>query len=257
MKRLTSLLSVCLLLAFMAPNAQAAKEQICNNTRGQSTGSFYVSAWTQQFSGWHCRTWDRSSWRQMDYFWVNVKQDNTSNSSGYDAGVGRNQPTGKRVNDMLKNSDLNKQMGYRVAITIDNIDSNAYWWVGPKTIISSTSSYSGLDGEYECYIVDSSNLDRKTLARRLGGMTWRGSTGMNGSRYHHYTKKLGQINQVWSIRNAYRRSGPQSINKIQKAWKDFGLVPGQHYNLGWKINVETSGKIEGAFGFTYLSLPWL
>ncbi|MEL7088237.1 MAG: hypothetical protein AAGL98_07310, partial [Planctomycetota bacterium] len=231
-------------------------EQICNSTESRVYGDYFISAWTQNYNGWHCRTWDGNGRDQVYYFWINMQQNTASGSSGYDAGIGKNEYGGTRLTRMDDNDRINRGMYYK----FDNglrPRSGGYWWMGPKTVISTTQYYSGLDGQYECYLVDNSNLAPDDIVSKLG-LQYVSEGNYDGSLYKHYKVKLNQINQVWSIRQNYRNEGWSSVNWIQRQWVLSRLVPRNAYNLGWKINIETAGKMASGSncGFSYLNLPY-
>ena len=238
----------------VAPDAAATQGQICNNTNSRVYAKHFISAWTQNFNGWHCRTWDGNDNNKVWYLWVNFEQKNTSKSSGYDAGIGRNVSAGTKVSRLQKDDRINRGMYFKAQPKLTT-NNGGYWWMGPKTIISSTQYYSGLDGQYECYVVDNSNYSQADLVKELG-LKWKSNGRYDGSNYNHYYKSLGKINQVWSIRDNYRNEGWSSCNWIQNQWQASGLVPGHYYNLGWKINFESAGKVKGEIGFTNLNMPW-
>ena len=133
---------------------------------------------------------------------------------------------------------------------------SAYWWMGPKTIISEEPYYIGLDEQYECYVVDNCNLSPGDLADRLG-LNYNSETEHDGAVYKHYTVRFGNINQVWSIRQSYRSGGWSATNWIQREWYLRGMVPWWYHNLGWKVNIETAGGFNAGSncGFYDLSLP--
>jgi hypothetical protein len=107
------------------------------------------------------------------------------------------------------------------------VTGSGYWWSGYKTIISSSEYYSGLDNQYECYIVETSSLGPSSLVTRLGYLTYRSEATYDGSVYKHYTGVIPgtKINQVWSIRQKYRDKGWCSVGYIQKHWRSNSYVP--------------------------------
>ena len=239
------------------PPVHAAAGQDCSTYDAYVEGDYYISAWNQNFAGWQCRTWDVNDDGSLAYLWINLEQTTDSGSSGYDAGVGRNvgaRGPGVQLGSMQDESYLGLGVGYAT----DNglvTRSGGGWYVGPKTIISSTEYYSGLDDQYECYIIDNASKDPDDFAEDFG-LDYVSEGIYSGATYKHYERRLGNINQVFSIRQDYRTGGDLAVNEVQRQWVEDGLVPSDHYNLGWKVNVETEGLIEGEIGFYDLDLPW-
>ena len=266
MKRFYTLAAVAALCTLAVP-ASAAKVQKTNDTRGYYLGNHHLTAWILNFDyskGSFTRTWDgNASQNTIDYLWINIRHQHLNNTYvGFDAGVGRAIGTGTKVadlssyNDQYKSPKINRGVNLKFTNNMQAIQ-DAYWYMGPKTIISSTSSYSGLDNQYECYIIENASISNSELIRRLG-LKYRSEGTYDGSVYKHYTKKLGKIFQVWSLRQSRRNEGWTSVNWIQRQWYEGGLVPWNYYNLGWKANVETAGgwKDGSNMGFSNLNLPW-
>ena len=224
------------LVAAPAPVASAAQD--CSSTDQYYVNNHRISAWSERFNGWQCRTWDNSA----SWLWINLGQ----NSGAYDAGIGKN-TGGKRVDSQAVG------IGTYVKMTV-NVSGSGHYWAGPKTIISSTQNYSGLVGENECYIVDKAKWSPQDLAN-WANLTYRGQGTYDGSVYKHYTVNYQGINQIWSIRQNYRSEGWTSVGYILRDWRRLGLCA-NNYNLGWKMNVETNGQVNGEIGFSHLSLPW-
>ena len=250
----------------LAPaTASAAWYQKTNNTSGWVTGQYRVSAWISGFNygqGYHTLTWETSNGgKNLDYLWINLQHSKQNRFVGFDAGVGRNVGTGKKVND-IKNQ--NKQVKYKFTNNI-KLESGAFWLQGPKTIIYYRNRWDAakdLDRQYECYIVDSTSLGRGGLVKKYG-LSYKNRSWHNGAWYYHYRRTLksgnNNIYQVFSIRAKNRNQGTVNVNQIMKKWVDLGLVPGEFYNLGWKVNVETDGGLKNGSncGFSNLSLPWI
>ena len=204
-------------------------------------GRDQISAWTEDFAGTFTRSWVPGPHGVQS---LTLTLDQTA--GGLDAGVGRSVYPGRRVDGQ----SIETGVAYRANV---DLTGEGYWWLGPKTVISSTPTYTTLDGEYECYIVDDAKLSPADLAARIGA-TERGSGIYSGSVYRHYTVRWREINQVWSIRQDYRREGFTSVGYIQADWRKLGLVPNDH-NLGWKLNIETNGANRGSVTFDKLTLP--
>lgn len=260
-------MTLALLVPFLIGASEvSAQTSRTNDTNGYVFGNYFISAWE---TGWDyskgsfTRTWDGNTGNdELWYLWMNLDHARTNNYVGFDAGVGRNIASGTQVsdlssyNDSYKSPKIGRGVYYRFTDNLSPL-GDAYWWMGPKTIISESPYYQGLDYQYECYVVDNANISPQQLVNRLG-LQYVSEGNYNGSVYKHYRVNLGLIRQVWSIRQNYRSEGWSSANWIQRQWYLDGLVPWNYYNLGWKINVETAGAYgQGSnCGFSYLSLPW-
>jgi hypothetical protein len=222
-----------------APLAHALAS--CGNTNQIIVNNHRISAWKLNYSGTKdCRYYDNTaSWMEVDL---------AMTGGGYDAGIGKNIASGKKCDSMAIG------IGVQATMVITTPSGGGHWWAGPKTIISSTASYSGLTGQYECYIIEKAEKTPSQLVSYMGG-TYRGEGTFDGSVYKHYTVVYEGINQIWSIRQNYRNGGWTSVGYIQKQWRTLGLVP-NWYNLGWKYNVEFNGANTGKIKFQSLSLPY-
>ena len=100
------------------------------------------------------------------------------------------------------------------------------------------------------------DLARVSLPAEDFGPEYASEGTYSGAVYKHYERRLGNINQVFSTRQVYRTGGELPVNEVQRQWVEDDPVPGDRYNLGWKVNVETEGLIEGEIGFYDLDLPW-
>lgn len=267
MKRLLYLGASLALLLSLGGTAEAQKVQKTNDTKGYTYGNYYLSAWRLNFNynkGSFTRTWDGNrNNNRLDYLWINIRHQHINGTYvGFDAGAGRNAPTGVKVadlssyNNQYKSPKINRGVGFKWTSRMQPI-KDAYWYMGPKTIISSTKSYSGLDNQYECYIIENNSLGNANFVKELG-LKYDSQGTYDGSVYKHYRKRLGKIYQVWSIRQKRRNQGWTSVNWIQRQWYLRGLVPWNYYNLGWKVNVETAGgwKNGSNMGFSNLNLPF-
>ena len=260
-------LALTLGLVAATPVAAEAATQKTNDTNGYDAGRYFISAWV---SGWDynrgsfTRTWQTSNnGNNLDYLWLNFNQNANPNYVGFDAGAGWNTYGGTKVNRLIdtNKNEVNQGVYYKFQHTI-SAQGSGFWIQGPKTIISSTQYYSGLDRQYECYIVDSANISSDEIVRRYG-LNSQGESKHGGKVYKHYTRTLqagnDTIYQVFSIRQGYRgnrSTGWTSTNWIMRQWQRRGMVPGHYYNLGWKVNLETDGNFNASnCGWSYLSLP--
>ena len=213
--------------------------------------------------------------KKFNWFWFSYFQNKPG--AGFDVGVGKITAS-KRVSDLSTNIEAWQAPGYNRTLDftfVDNLNpttAGSFWWMGPKTIIYSLPNWldkdvpdqDRLDGEYECYIVNNSSDTRQKLVKRLG-LKFRRSVKYNGDRYYHYTVKhvfTGSdgkprtINQIWTIKGVFTNEDSVPVNQIQGDWMTNGLVPWNYYNLGWKMNLETSGKFADGYGmFVDLALP--
>ena len=217
----------------------AAEKNNCG-TNGLNVKDFRLSAWKSgNFGGSACRKYNENSGSWM---WLTLKV----NAGGYDAGIARRGGS-KRVDSISTNKHMHAK------VKLNNIGGGEHYWVGPKVAISKTSSYQGLDGNHECYIIDKSDRGPSAFVS-WAGLTYKGQSSHNGSTYKHYTRKFGKINQVFSIRQNYRNGGWTHVGAILKKWRDLGIVP-NNYAFQWKYNVETSNRIYGGIGISDVRAP--
>ena len=259
------------------------------NAAGGQSSDHYLSTWVSydwsEPEGGSYITWGEGTDpdNNFDWLWFNYYQE--SSFEGMDIGVGRTSTTALAPHVWeLSTEDYNgyQSPGYNQTLDFTfkeslNPDQFATWWMGPKTIVYSQPEWNlkqnpGLGGEYECYIVNASNLTHQELAERFG-LNRVGGEFFGQHYYHHYVTTRdsevegGRINQIWTIREQYSTDGPTGItkdsvpvNQIQGAWMQMGLVPYNFYNLGWKINIEFAGHFPAGsnpgFGlFTDIRLP--
>jgi len=227
---------------------------------------------------------------QLRFSYVQKKPD-----VGFDVGAGRITGT-KTVADLSTEGHngwtspaLDRTLRFKFTDKLHPVDDGlpterkAYWWMGPKVIIYSQQAWDAkavpdsdrLGGEYECYIVVDSNLTRDELRQRANLQyvgQGRFGTGASKDIYHHYVTSLpftgtdgqpNQVNQVWTIKDTYSQKVEVPVNRIQRDWMtkfrpntQTPLVPWNFYNLGWKVNLETSGLFStGSAGWEGLRLP--
>ncbi|MEM8865334.1 MAG: hypothetical protein AAGF31_07260 [Planctomycetota bacterium] len=272
MKNLAAIFSLvaCVGIALAMPATSCAQaKKLADDTSSQFVGEYFLPAWTRNWDfdkGSFVRTWDvetdpESGGEKPSYLWINLHHEPVEDYVGFDAGVGWYVEVGTPVeelsthNDQTQSPRINEGVYYKFIGNLLPI-ADGYWWMGPKTCITKQKSWETLDDNYECYLVDNSNLKPEDLVKKLG-LEYVSEGEYDGSTYKHYKVELGKIHQVWSIRQEYRNEGWSSVNWIQRQWMLDGLVPGDHYNLGWKANLETArGFAEGSnCGFTSLKLP--
>ena len=232
-----------LVLGLVAMSTAAAGETTreCDSTASRFVGGCHLSAWEEGFEGSFCREWTTGDDGQLASLKVTLDQA----AGAFDVGVGRGVPS-KRAGQM----PIGHGLSYRAAVALVG---DGYWWSGPKTILSTTPDYTGLDDQYECYIVEQASITPDELVAKIGA-TYRGEGTYDGAVYKHFTVRYREINQVWSIRQTYRTGGWCSVGYVQADWLKLSLVP-DVFNLGWKANLETNGENRGEAVFGTLSLP--
>ena len=259
---------------------QQSLEELQNSYSPVSENHFMATWVSQGFSiakGGSWINWGEGSnpENKFNWFWFSYFQNKPE--TGFDVGVGRITES-KKVSDLSTNSEAWQAPGYNRTLDFTFVDNlkpttaGSFWWMGPKTIIYSLPNWldkdvpnaDRLDGEFECYIINNSSDTRRKLVNRLGLKFWR-SDSYGTDLYHHYTVKhtfTGSdglprtINQVWTIKDVFTNTDSVPVNQIQGDWMTDGLVPWNYYNLGWKINLETSGKFANGNGmFVDLALP--
>lgn len=225
-------------------------------------------------NGFVVMDWDSGNNPQNEFSYVWFGYSQNKNDAGFDIGVTRNtQP--KRVADLSTENygenrwsspALDRVVKYRFEEQLNPVDNvplhqKGFWWMGPKTLVYSYAAYfdkpghedDRLHGEYENYIVTDSNLSRDELAERTN-LTYRGNTHFpNGDLYHHYYTELRRpgrdveeivVFQAWSIKHNYSKDVEVPVNRIQREWKNLGLVRWDYWNLGWRVNLETYGRFD-------------
>ena len=274
-----ALLTFVMALFACATPAQAAWYQDTDYSDKQRNG-YLFAAWTNGWNnsrGYFTRTYDVSN-SGVSYLWLNFKQTgNGVGSTGADAGVGRAIPA-RRMSEMIdtNGSKVNDGVYYRFTEKINARNNDDFWIQGPKTIVTEYNGWGGLNGQYECYIVDSSNRSRDWIASHYG-LSWKSSGNYDGTTYHFYTRDLWTgselIKQIFTMRQDWRGSwddngrrviqGWTPTNWIMRQWRTAGLIPNDGvdgktwYCLGWKVNIETEGEFwDSECGWSYLSLPY-
>jgi hypothetical protein len=241
--RVAPVLAVAALALAAAPLSYAIS--VDNDTSNKVIGSHRLGAWKLNFTGWHTRSYDNTP----GYYRVDFDQQ--SSNGGYDITIGKNVSGGTKV----KNCPVG--LGADSRIVSKSITGSGFWWSGYKTIISSTEYYSGLDGQWECYIVDNSSLTPANLVSTLDYLTYLGEANYGGVKYKHYKGTIpgGTTKQMWSIRSTYRNGGYCPVGYFQEKWVSYGISD-QWWNLGWSRYVEFYGKQKGHFEFQQFSFPW-
>ena len=241
-------------ILFSVACVSTAQSQLVNTPQGwsgqQVAGQDRIGSWRQGFNGRSWISWDGNH-RDVWWLWVTVRQ----NSGGFDAGVGWNVATGTKANQIWHLQTMNYNF-------TTNATGSGDWWMGPKTLIYYRDKWDNdveLAGQYECYVIENSNRSPthfKQLYESFGEtFVKRFSKKYSGVWYDHYVATLGQTNQIWCFRRSYRSSGVVPIGLFRDDWMRRNMVPGDWYDLGWRINVETAHQVNGEFGFTNLYLP--
>ncbi|MEM7624971.1 MAG: hypothetical protein AAF333_05030 [Planctomycetota bacterium] len=323
--------SVVLLVSLISSSVQAALvteeflDDLDNKVTNYDDGSYFFPGWSQGFSGRDYRTWQvATNAGIVKYFTTSVFE---TGGGGYDAGAAQNTPAGTDIRQLRSPNRLQQSLAYAYRVTLfrqnpamlasndefpfsrfnlqnlavpgdglENIQGlPVNWWIGPKTIIADTPSFTTLDGQYECYIVDAASIPATDFVQKFivgqngNDGRYRGTMRIGNEKYNHYTNTFfangDVINQVWTLRmgeyitNAngtetfvpgWRSPGGQGastfVHQIQDEWYNRRIVPGKpvsgsttpppvFYNLGWKINVETSSTIHAQVDFYNLDLP--
>ena len=241
------------------------------------TGNFTTSQGGSQIF------WGEGDNSASDFDWLWFSYGQGLPYTGYDIGVGRT-TSSQTVADLSTLEFTNgwtspaydRTVKYKFTHDLKPSENGSFWWMGPKTIIYSYPTWGQnpaanndrLEGQYEVYIVTDSSISRQELASRANlteiGSGWYGQ-GASRDLYHHYTTTLPfrgtdgstkYIFQVWTIKDNYMSEVEVPVNHIQRYWMNNNLVPWNFFNLGWKLNLETSGRFDFGWGnFEQLILP--
>lgn len=243
MRRLALIASACVSIATSTLSAISVN----NNTNNIVVGDYRLGAWTMNFNNgsWHTRSYDNTP----GYYRCDL--DLKSSTGGYDITIGKNTSGGTKVSAIPISQYASSK------IQSKSVTGSGYWWSGYKTIISQYEYYQTLDGQWECYIVETSSLSASALVTRLGYLTYLGQATYDGSNYKHYKGTIPgtTINQMWSIRDNYRDSGYSAVGYIQQKWVSYG-VNSNWWQLGWSRYVEFAGLQKGHFEFQSFDMPW-
>ena len=131
------------------------------------------------------------------------------------------------------------------------------WWAGPKVAVYEPGT-SGLDGNYENYVIESASLTPDEVHKWLmrgDQASALGTTVESGGTYRHYRRRHGDITQFFAVRSAWRGSGSVELAPILAMWRRHGLPPKWHVNHARVFNVETSGEIDRTFVADYRPAP--
>ena len=199
-------------------------------------GDDVVYAWSSELVGSACRTTDVN----RDNRAGTVRVDIDVTSGGYDAGVA--------ANTMPVRVDQTADAPPLSATTTVDLRGEGHWWAGPKFCICETPKWIGLEGNWECYIIEDADMPPADLMNMLGG-TYRGRQIVNGDVYLHYTKPWMQWQQAIAIRQTYRQSGDMHFAEIVRYWRDNLDVP-NWYMHSPKVGLETTGQIKGHWQWT-------
>ena len=192
-------------------------------------GSNAIYAWSLNLDGKACRRWNRDG--------TTVRVDVDINRGGYDAGVARNEmPT--RLSGSFDAPPL------RARLDVD-LRGEGTWWAGPKICVCQTRDWKGLDGNYECYIVEDAKKSPEALAEFFGNH-YRGQSVVDGAVYKHYTRPWEGWQQIIAIRQTYRQTGPMNYGEILRYWHDELDLP-DWYLHNPKVGLETWNENRGHF----------
>ena len=229
------------LFVALAAIPAAHAERRCD-TESKVEDGYHLSAWTSDnFAGKNCRSWKIEDGK-VRYLYLDIDM----SEGGYDAGAGRT-GLGTKVDDL----DIKTGMYWKHEKI--ELDGDGHWWAGPKTVLSDEAKYIGLKGQNECYVVENAKMSPEEIVK-WAKLKYRGEGTFDGEVYKHYTVDYEGIDQIWSIRQTYRREGWTSVGYMVAQWRQLGLCDNR-YCLGWKTNIELNGPQKGEFGFTAMNLP--
>lgn len=229
-------------------------------TRAYVINGKRLSAWrgsnysNSRDGGWGaCRIWDAAA----TFLKVNF-----DHFGGYDAGIGVS-GTPRQIRELYTDGAWRARY-MKATYTVTSVSSNRqrYWghfYMGPKAVIISTSRYTTLDYNYECYIIEYSSRSVagfKTWLKSVGG--WKVANSYhNGKNYSHFRRNHGKIRQIFAVRDTWRpKGGRTDVNRIVTSWLDHGVIEKRHsgyYLSGWKHNLETGNRLKGSITFSKMT----
>lgn len=205
-------------------------------TEPMELGRDVVYAWSEKLDGSACRTGSVTA----DGSAQTVRVEINVASGGYDAGVARN-TLPEKVDRTFKAEPLHAHLDVE-------LEGSGHWWAGPKFCICKTPDWQGLEGNWECYIIESADLSPRDLMGIMKA-TYRGKTIVDGDVYLHYSKPWESWQQLIAIRETYRDEGAMNFAPIVEHWrKNLGLP--NWYMHSPKVGLETTGQIKGHFEWT-------
>ena len=264
------------LLSIFASQAFAQPWSFENDDRFFQNFEYRSSAWEQNFGGNHFRSWsgiNQSEPWMVDWLYLELDQ----TDGGWDTTIARLDfpPTEKKIGA----TSGTRSVGYKYDFRNLKTTGSGAWWCGAKVVYFKQSQWplnpgnNPLEGSYECYVVENSDLTANQLKNRFG-LTHRGDYSVWGRTYKQYTTTLNNgILQVWAIRSNIPLSKKSNgmhyspVGLIKTHWRSKNYVLPNFYPLGWMAFIETqvddnvSGSVHGTGssnhigGFESLWLP--
>ena len=212
--------------------------------------SFRAGGWIDPaFRGTNVRAVNKSL-ASKPWYWFNLNQ----TAGGWDGTIGKKVSGGKLISSQAKN----KTLSY---IGSGNPGGNGIWWTGAKIVVTSTKNFNGLRGNWECYIIDRSDVNKNKINGPNGHSAFKhlrhaGWSTAGGALYRHLKGDVNGIHQVFAVRwDKPRTKGTIKVSEIMKSWNNLGLVKPWHYAHGWLWFVETQKRSTGKFSVHSLILP--
>ena len=223
-----------ILVLSTAANAQSRRNSLSGPRCDTDTivvGHDAIYAWSQELDGSACRYFNGVEKAGTVRVEVDIR------SGGYDAGVARN--TGP-----VKVDDARDAPPLRANLRID-LSGEGHWWAGPKFVICREPEWVSLDGNWECYIIESADLPPTELMAMMQA-TYRGRQVVNGRVYLHYTKPWESWQQAIAIRETYGDEPSMPFAPLVRYWRENLGVPNWYLHSP-KVGLETTGDIRGSF----------
>ncbi|MEE9424268.1 MAG: hypothetical protein V3V18_04730 [Methylococcales bacterium] len=242
---------------------------------------FRTSAWEEvgKFEGLNTRLFNKS---KIDLPWLYLVLD--QDNGGWDATIGKIVSTGFNLEEGDRDKFFNKTLTFEAVngpAEGDKLTGDGIWWYGAKVAITTNKQFEAgnLFDNWECYIVENSELDPWDLMNRFDWLESKGWSQHGGANYQHFAGDLsviineGQVNeeariihQVFAVRwDDQRESGTIHVGRILDHWKHLDIVENKElfklqenrplHSQGWLLYFETQGETRGRFYFQNLVLP--
>ena len=169
---------------------------------------------------------------------------------GWDIALTYNYKNHIRVDDIPAGFTVNG----RIETNLTTVD-NGLWWAGPKVDIRREGS-SGLEGNYENYIIENASISPDAMhERRMGreGAVYLGSAVQDGATYKYYTNPHKEWQQYYAIRQQYRSGGSVSLQPILRVWRANGMR--NDYIRNMRMNIEASRNSQGSVAISDFATP--
>ena len=170
-------------------------------------------------------------------------------SGGWDIALTYNYKDHIRVDDIPAGFTVNG----RIETNLTTVD-NGLWWAGPKIDIRREGS-SGLEGNYENYIIENASLSPDAFHNRLvsEGADYIGTTTHDGATYKHYYDTHRDWSQYWAVRQGYRTAGGVSLRPVLQKWRNHGMR--NDYIRNMRMNIEASRNSQGSVAISDFATP--